>query len=173
MQLNINGQNRTVAMSDETPLLWVLREGVGLTGTKYGCGRGLCGACTVHIDGRAVRSCLTPAATVVGEVTTIEGLSGAIADALLRAWITESVAQCGYCQPGQIMGAAALLAQHPDPSDAEIDAAMAAHLCRCGTYLRIRKAIHLVAKSLKVSELGDGSSNQHQPTRVPQGRRSQ
>ena len=143
ISLNVNGQAYTVNVSPDTPLLWVLRDSLGLTGTKYGCGIGACGACTVHLDGEAVRSCSLPVGQV-GEraITTIEGLSPNGDHPLQRAWIEEKVSQCGYCQPGQIMAAAALLLQNPNPSDADIDAALAGNLCRCGTYQRIRRAIH-------------------------------
>jgi isoquinoline 1-oxidoreductase alpha subunit len=144
--LNVNGQAHTVHVNPDTPLLWVLRDSLGLTGTKYGCGIGACGACTVHLDGEAVRSCTLPVGQV-GEraITTIEGLSPEGDHPLQRAWIEEMVSQCGYCQPGQIMAAAAMLAKNPNPSDADIDAAMAGNLCRCGTYQRIRRAIHRAA----------------------------
>jgi aerobic-type carbon monoxide dehydrogenase small subunit (CoxS/CutS family) len=145
--LTVNGTAREVDVEPEMPLLWVLRENLGLTGTKYGCGIAQCGACTVHVDGQPVRSCSTPVASVAGrEITTIEGLSPDASHPVQRAWIEHTVPQCGYCQAGQIMAAAALLARSPDPSDAEIDAAMAGHLCRCGTYPRIRKAIHQAAQ---------------------------
>jgi isoquinoline 1-oxidoreductase subunit alpha len=148
--LTINGTARTVDLPDTVPLLWVLRDGLGLTGTKYGCGVAACGACTVHIDGEAVRSCQVALGDVWGEVTTIEGLGTPDAPAVLQqAWIAHQVAQCGYCQSGQIMQAAALLAEIPDPTDADIDAAMQGNLCRCGTYPRIRAAIHDAAQMLK------------------------
>jgi len=139
--LNVNGQNRAVDVPADTPLLWVLRDSLELVGTKYGCGLGLCGACTVHLDGTAVRSCQLPVSSVKGPVTTIEGLSPAGAHPLQKAWCDHDVAQCGYCQAGQIMTAAALLKQNPHPHDAAIDEAMAGNICRCGTYLRIRAAI--------------------------------
>ncbi|RIL11431.1 (2Fe-2S)-binding protein [bacterium] len=132
------------------PLLWVLRDLIGLTGAKYGCGEGECGACTVLVDGVAEPSCLVRAAQVRGRaVTTIEGLSADGSHPLQRAWMAEDVPQCGYCQAGQIMGAAALLAAHPEPTDAQIDAALAGHVCRCGTYVRIRAAIHRAAKEAR------------------------
>jgi aerobic-type carbon monoxide dehydrogenase small subunit (CoxS/CutS family) len=132
------------------PLLWALRDALGLTGTKYGCGIGACGACTVHIDGQATRACLTSLASAAGKsVTTIEGLGAQGLHAVQRAWMDENVPQCGYCQAGQIMSAAALLAGNPEPSDTDIDNAMAGNLCRCGTYPRIRKAIHAAAGRLK------------------------
>lgn len=147
LTLTVNGQSRELDVEPEMPLLWVLRENLALTGTKYGCGIAQCGACTVHLDGRPVRSCRTPVASAVGrEVTTIEGLSPDGSHPVQKAWVEHTVPQCGYCQSGQIMEAAALLARSPNPSDGEIDAAMAGHLCRCGTYPRIRKAIHDAAK---------------------------
>jgi aerobic-type carbon monoxide dehydrogenase small subunit (CoxS/CutS family) len=146
ISLNVNGQAHLVEVNPDTPLLWVLRDTLGLTGTKYGCGVGECGACTVHLDGEAVRSCALPVSKV-GEraVTTIEGLSPKGNHPLQQAWIEEKVSQCGYCQPGQIMAAAALLAENPRPGDADIDAALGGNLCRCGTYQRIRRAIRRVA----------------------------
>ena len=147
MTLSVNGEEYEVDVSPDTPLLWVLRDTLGFTGTKYGCGIGLCGACTVHLDGEASRSCVTPVSEAVGrKITTIEGLSPDGSHPVQRAWIAEKVPQCGYCQPGQIMAAAALLAKNPNPSDADIDAAMSGNLCRCGTYQRIRRAIHRVAE---------------------------
>lgn len=148
--LIVNGSTHLVDLAEDTPLLWVLRDALGLTGTKYGCGVAACGACTVHIDGRAVRSCQVALADVRGPVTTIEGLGrpGAL-HALQQAWVDHQVAQCGYCQSGQIMQAADLLAQTPTPGDADIDAAMAGNLCRCGTYPRIRAAVHSAARALR------------------------
>ncbi len=146
MKLNVNGRDQEVTAPEDMPLLWVLRDLLGLTGTKFGCGMAQCGACTVHLDGRPVRSCVLPAAAVNGRaVTTIEGLSAGALHAVQRAWIEEDVVQCGYCQPGQIMAAAGLLSVRPNPSDAEIDAALSANLCRCGTYQRIRAAVHRAA----------------------------
>ena len=146
IKLAVNGREHTVDVAAETPLLWVLRERLGLTGTKYGCGIAQCGACTVLADGAAIRSCVTPVSSVVGkEITTIEGLSADRSHPLQNAWIDEDVPQCGYCQSGQIMAAAALLARKNEPSDADIDTAMSGVLCRCGTYQRIRRAIHLAA----------------------------
>lgn len=146
LTLQINGQTRQVEVADDMPLLWVIRESLGLTGTKYGCGIGQCGACTVHLDGEPIRSCLTAASSVAGrEITTIEGLSKDGTHPVQQAWIAEDVPQCGYCQSGQIMAAVALLAKQPRPSDSDIDIAMAGHLCRCGTYARIRRAIHRAA----------------------------
>jgi isoquinoline 1-oxidoreductase alpha subunit len=145
--LRVNGQEHTVDVSPATPLLWVLRDTLGLTGTKYGCGIGECGACTVHLDGEAVRSCTVPVGQVDGRaITTIEGLSPDGDHPLQQAWLAENVSQCGYCQPGQIMAAAALLATNPNPTDDDINAAMSPNLCRCGTYQRIRRAIHRVAQ---------------------------
>ncbi|MDA0705370.1 MAG: (2Fe-2S)-binding protein [Proteobacteria bacterium] len=150
MKLTINGTEHEVNVTDDIPLLWVLRDELGITGPKYGCGIALCGACTVHIDGAPVRSCTLPAAAVWGEVTTIEGLGTPSAlHAVQRAWIEHQVAQCGYCQSGQIMSAAALLANNPDPSDADIDTAMSGNLCRCGAYPRIRAAVKAAATSLR------------------------
>ena len=147
-QLNINRKPRTVDVADDTPLLWVLRDTLDLKGTKYGCGIGMCGACTVLMDGRAIRSCLTPVSQVTGSITTIEGLeeSGKL-HALQQAWIDLDVAQCGYCQGGQILSAASLLAQHPKPTDDQIIAGMTGNICRCATYNRIKAAIHQAAGS--------------------------
>jgi isoquinoline 1-oxidoreductase alpha subunit len=144
--LLINGKRSIVDVEDDMPLLWYLRDVLQLTGTKFGCGAGLCGACTVHVDGRAIRSCVTPVAAVEGkEITTIEGLSDDGNHPLQRSWQDLGVPQCGYCQPGQIMSAAALLAATPNPTDADIDDAMSGNICRCGTYPRIRAAIHQAA----------------------------
>ena len=143
----LNGRSQSVDVPDDTPLLWVLRDTLALTGTKYGCGMAQCGACTVHLDGQAIRSCSTPVGAAAGKkVTTIEGLSADGSHPLQQAWVAEQVPQCGYCQSGQIMQAAALLGQTPKPSDADIDAAMAGNICRCGTYQRIRAAIHRAAE---------------------------
>jgi len=145
-KLNINGQARAVEAPPDMPLLWVLRDRLDLKGTKYGCGIGQCGACTVHLNGVPARACMTAVSTVARmQITTIEGLSADGSHPLQRAWCEHDVPQCGYCQAGQIMTAAALLAGNPDPTDAEIDDAMAGNLCRCGTYLRIRAAIHHAA----------------------------
>lgn len=148
--LTINGTAQVIDAPDDTPLLWVLRDELGMTGTKFGCGVGACGACTVHIDGEAMRSCQVALGDVWGEVTTIEGLGNPAAmHAVQAAWLRHQVAQCGYCQSGQIMQAADLLSRIPDPTDAEIDEAMAGNLCRCGTYNRIRAAIHDAATQMR------------------------
>jgi isoquinoline 1-oxidoreductase subunit alpha len=140
---NVNGKAHKVDVAPDTPLLWILRDTLGLTGTKYGCGIALCGACTVHMNGEPIRSCTTQISQVAGKkVITIEGLSRDNSHPLQKAWIAEEVPQCGYCQSGQIMSAAALLAKNKNPSDADIDKAMSGNICRCGTYNRIRKAIH-------------------------------
>jgi aerobic-type carbon monoxide dehydrogenase small subunit (CoxS/CutS family) len=145
--LRINGREVAVDADPDTPLLWVIRDHINLTGTKFGCGAGLCGACTVHLDGAAIRSCITLLADAAGgEITTIEGLSADGGHRVQQAWLAEQVPQCGYCQPGMIMAAAALLADTPQPSDADIDAAMT-NLCRCGTYDRVRRAIHRAAQA--------------------------
>ncbi len=147
--LKVNGASREVDVDADVPLLWMLRDELGLTGTKYGCGIAQCGACTVHIDGRATRSCVTPAAGLPGrDIVTIEGVSGHVAQAVQGAWRKLDVAQCGYCQSGQIMSAIALLTEIPRPSDADIDAAMSGNVCRCATYVRIRAAIHEAAGTL-------------------------
>jgi isoquinoline 1-oxidoreductase subunit alpha len=147
MKLDVNGVVREVDASPEMPLLWVLRDLLGLTGTKYGCGMAQCGACTVHIDGKPARSCVLPVSSVgTRKVTTIEGLSPDGSHAVQQAWAQADVVQCGYCQSGQIMTAVALLEQKPDPSDAEIDAALSGNVCRCGTYVRVREAVHLASK---------------------------
>jgi isoquinoline 1-oxidoreductase subunit alpha len=144
--LNVNGKELDANVDPQTPLLWVLRDTLGLTGTKFGCGMALCGACTVHLDGQPVRSCVTPLSAVGAQkITTIEGLSADASHPVQKAWIELDVPQCGYCQAGQIMSAVALLAQKPKPTDADIDAAMSGNLCRCGTYHRIRAAIHRAA----------------------------
>ncbi len=147
ISFTLNGKPVNVDDDPSTPLLWVLRDSLGLTGTKFGCGMALCGACTVHLDGKAIRSCVAPLARVAGKrVTTIEGLSPNLSHPLQRAWIEVDVPQCGYCQSGQIMSAAVLLAQNAKPTDKDIDEAMSGNICRCGTYTRIRKAIHRAAE---------------------------
>ena len=154
LRLRVNGRQHTLEGVDaQTPLLWVLRDELGLVGAKYGCGISQCGACTVHIDGAPVRSCSYPAASVSGEVTTIEGLAAVDGDLtpVQQAWVDLDVAQCGYCQSGQIMAAEALLRSNPDPTDADIDAAMTPNICRCGTYLRIREAVKAAAANSKES----------------------
>ncbi len=146
LSLKVNGKSYQVEVEPETPLLWVLRDAIGLTGTKFGCGMSLCGACSVHVNGQVIRSCVTPVSAVVGKkLTTIEGLSPDSTHPVQAAWIEEDVPQCGYCQSGMIMAVAALLEKLPKPSDADIDRAIT-NLCRCGTYLRIRKAIHRAAE---------------------------
>jgi aerobic-type carbon monoxide dehydrogenase small subunit (CoxS/CutS family) len=147
--ITVNNQLVNVDAEADTPLLWVLRDHLGMTGTKFGCGMALCGACTVHIDGAATRSCVLPLSAVAGKsITTIEGLSADRSHAVQKAWLEIDVPQCGYCQSGQIMSAAALLKSTPKPSDADIDAAMSGNICRCGTYQRIRAAIHQAASEL-------------------------
>ena len=147
--LDINGKVVDVEAAPDTPLLWVLRDHLGMTGTKFGCGMALCGACTVYLDGMPTRSCITPLAALAGKkITTIEGLNGKVAEAVQAAWDRIDVPQCGYCQSGQVLAATALLAKNPKPSDADIDTAMSGNVCRCGTYQRIRAAIHDAAKSL-------------------------
>jgi len=145
--LTVNGRKVTAEADPATPLLWVLRDTLGLTGTKFGCGASLCGACTVHLDGRAIRSCVTPISDAADKsITTIEGLSPDRSHPLQKSWIAEDVPQCGYCQSGMIMTAAALLKDKPKPTDQDIDAALGGHICRCGTYQRIRKAVHRAAR---------------------------
>ncbi|MFO1410352.1 MAG: (2Fe-2S)-binding protein [Steroidobacteraceae bacterium] len=150
LKLTINGKPQTVEVAEDTPLLWVLRDQLGLTGTKYSCGMALCGACTVHLDGEPVRSCSTPVSAAVGKkISTIEGMQASkVGVAVQNAWAAEGVPQCGYCQSGQIMSAVALLSRKSKPTDADIDEAMAGNLCRCGTYQRIRAAIHRAAAAL-------------------------
>lgn len=150
IELNVNGRAHSVEVPDDKPLLWVLREELGLTGTKYGCGIAQCGSCTVHIDGKPMRSCGLPASAVAGrKITTIEGADSAAAKAVRTAWRDLDVVQCGYCQSGQMMSATSLLASNPKPSDADIDAAMRGNLCRCATYVRIRAAIHRASETLE------------------------
>jgi isoquinoline 1-oxidoreductase subunit alpha len=147
ISLTVNGTRHELDVSGDMPLLWVIRDALGLTGTKFGCGLAQCGACTVHLDGQPIRSCTTPVSSVAGRtVTTIEGLSPDASHALQRAWLEEQVPQCGYCQSGQLMSAAALLTKTPQPTDAEIDTALSGNICRCGTYQRIRRAIHRAAR---------------------------
>ena len=149
LTLNVNGTRHQVDVDPDTPLLWVLRDTLGLTGTKYGCGVAACGACTVHVNGVPLRACMTPVSAAAGQrIITIEGLHSKVAKAIQGAWEKLDVVQCGYCQSGQIMAAVSLLASNPKPTDADIDAAMAGNLCRCTTYQRIRAAIHEAAKSL-------------------------
>jgi len=152
VQFTLNGKLQDLDLEADTPLLWVLRDELKLTGTKFGCGKGLCGACTVHVDGVAVRSCSLPISTLANKlVTTIEGLSAKGLHPLQKAWLNNNTPQCGYCQSGQIMSAAALLANNSNPSDEDIDGAMSGNLCRCGTYPRIRKAIHQAAKQIELA----------------------
>ena len=149
IKLTVNGESRELDVDPEMPLLWAIRDHLELSGTKFGCGMALCGACTVHIDGAPTRSCVTPVSAAAGKsVTTIEGLTTPAGKAVQAAWIALDVPQCGYCQSGQIMSAAALLSSNPQPSDADIDAAMAGNICRCATYARIRNAIHQAAETL-------------------------
>ena len=149
ISLSVNGRLHELDVDPDMPLLWALRDSIGLTGTKYGCGKALCGACTVYLDGRPIRSCITPVAAAAGkQVTTIEGLDSPAAKAVREAWLALDVVQCGYCQSGQIMSAAALLTSTPVPTDRDIDAAMGGNICRCATYVRIRKAIKQAASSL-------------------------
>jgi isoquinoline 1-oxidoreductase subunit alpha len=157
LAFRLNGEMRELTIEGDTPLLWVLRDELGMTGTKFGCGMGLCGACTVHMDGVAMRSCSLPISAVAGKsITTIEGLSEQGDHPLQQAWVAENVPQCGYCQSGQIMSAAALLATTPAPSDADIDSAMSGNICRCGTYGRIRKAIKRAAAEVETWSPVDG-----------------
>jgi len=166
--LKVNGQARTINVAADTPLLWVLRDHLDLVGTKYGCGMGLCGACTVHLNGAAVRSCQTPVSAVGNTpVTTIEGLDPAGQHPLQKAWCNHDVPQCGYCQAGQIMNAAAFLRQNPAPTDPQIDEAMAGNLCRCGTYIRIRAAIKEAAGTKVTSDLAEPSPEQAQSAGRP------
>ena len=149
INLNINGESHTLDLNTEMPLLWAIRDRLNLTGTKFGCGHAMCGSCTVHIDGQAARSCSIMVGEAAGKkITTIEGVSGNVADAVTKAWQRLDVVQCGYCQSGQIMSAITLLAGNKTPTDADIDAGMEGNICRCGTYVRIRRAIHEAAKAL-------------------------
>ena len=156
-KLNINGEQRTVNVDTDTPLLWVIRDTLGYTGTKFGCGRGLCGACTIHLDGEATRSCVTyiDMVEVDSEITTIEGLSEDNPHPVQQAWLEEDVPQCGYCQPGQIMTASAFLKRNPNPDETDIDSAMKMNICRCGTYPQIKKAIFRAANNAQSSAGGD------------------
>jgi isoquinoline 1-oxidoreductase alpha subunit len=156
-KLNINGEQRTVNVDTDTPLLWVIRDTLGYTGTKFGCGRGLCGACTIHLDGEATRSCVTyiDMVEVDSEITTIEGLSEDNPHPVQQAWLEEDVPQCGYCQPGQIMTASAFLKSNPNPDETDIDSAMKMNICRCGTYPQIKKAIFRAANNAQSSAGGD------------------
>jgi isoquinoline 1-oxidoreductase alpha subunit len=157
IKLTVNGAARELDVPPDMPLLWALRDHLQLTGTKFGCGMALCGACTVHIDGEATRSCVTPVAAAQGrQVTTIEGLATAAGHAVQSAWVALDVPQCGYCQSGQIMSAAALLSRNPKPSDADIDTAMSGNICRCATYVRIRSAIHQAAENLPAAPAAHG-----------------
>jgi len=147
ISIAVNGKSHSIEVAPDTPLLWVLRDTLGLTGTKFGCGQSLCGACTVHVEGEATRSCVTRISSVAGKnITTIEGLSANGTHPVQVAWLVEQVAQCGYCQAGMIMTTSALLAKNPAPTDADIDDALGGHICRCGTYQRIREAVHQAAK---------------------------
>ena len=155
----VNGVERVFDIDDDTPLLWALRDELGLTGTKFGCGMNRCGACTVHVDGEARRSCVLPISRLEGRsITTIEGLSETGDHPLQKAWVEVAVPQCGYCQAGQIMKAAELLAENPKPSDDDIDRAMRPNLCRCGTYVRIRKAIHIASTNMSGAGKGQGTA---------------
>ncbi len=159
--LNINGKPRTVDVDPTMPMLWVLRDVVDLTGTKFGCGIGQCGACTILIDGKAVRACQTPASAAASKrVTTIEGLMGSARHVVQQAWIDEDVPQCGYCQPGMIMTTVALLAEKPAPTDADIDRTLGRHICRCGTYARIRRAVHRAASAATTRDTAPASGTQ-------------
>ncbi len=165
ISLNINGTIRDVDIEPDIPLLWVLRDILGLTGTKFGCGVALCGACTVHIDGEPTRACVTPISTLTGkQITTIEGISTDASHPVQQAWIDEQVTQCGFCQSGQIMSAIALLQRKPSPTDIDIDAAMSGNICRCGTYQRIRSAIK---KASKIPSITSALSKRHSATKAP------
>jgi isoquinoline 1-oxidoreductase alpha subunit len=148
VEINLNGKKVNVTSSEDTPLLWVIRDELNLTGTKFGCGQAQCGACTVHIDGNPVRSCALPLKLAKGDIVTIEGMNDKVSNAVQKAWVDNHVPQCGYCQIGNVMTATALLKETPKPSDKDIDNAMAGHICRCGTYQRIRAAIHQAAKDI-------------------------
>jgi isoquinoline 1-oxidoreductase alpha subunit len=150
-KLKVNGADRQVDVDEDTPMLWVLRDDLGLTGTKFGCGVAMCGACTIHMNDQPMRSCALPISAVTGDITTIEAVAGPEAKAIQAAWVSHDVPQCGYCQSGQIMTAVALLREQPKPSDRDIDLAMNGNICRCATYVRIRTAIHDAAKTLEKS----------------------
>ncbi|HVB58777.1 MAG TPA: (2Fe-2S)-binding protein [Candidatus Acidoferrales bacterium] len=172
IQFHVNGKSQTVDVNPDMPLLWVLRDALGMTGTKFGCGMALCGACTVHIDGEPTRSCVTPVSSVEGKkVTTIEGLSSDRSHPVQQAWIELDVPQCGYCQSGQIMSAAGLLAKHPQPTDAQIDEAMTGNICRCGTYQRIRAALHRAAEIHNAANRRKVPLADHNAQREPNERR--
>jgi len=159
ISFTVNGKLQSVEVTPDTPLLWVLRDTLGLTGTKFGCGMALCGACTVHVDGEATRSCTTKVSAVAGrKITTIEGLAPDGQSLVQSAWLDQQVAQCGYCQAGMIMTTAALLAKNPNPSDADIDDALGGHICRCGTYQRIRAAVHEAATKQKAQPVAAGGT---------------
>jgi len=159
ISISVNGKSHAVEVSPDTPLLWVLRDTLGLTGTKFGCGMALCGACTVHLDGEPVRSCITRISSVAGRsITTIEGLSPDGRSPVQLAWLAEQVPQCGYCQTGMLMTSAALLAKNPAPTDADIDEALGGHICRCGTYQRIRQAIHRAASKPSAKKAASGGA---------------
>lgn len=162
IKFQVNGEAVAVDVPEDTPLLWVIRDDIGHTGTKFGCGIGLCGACTVHVNGRAVRSCITPVSSVAGtKVTTIEGLSQGAEHPLIQAWVETQTPQCGYCQPGQIMQAAAMLKDFPNPTDEQIDQVMSGNLCRCMAYVRIRKAIKLAASRMRADATENMSGADH------------
>ncbi|HKW89946.1 MAG TPA: (2Fe-2S)-binding protein [Candidatus Acidoferrales bacterium] len=168
----LNGKQQSVEVDPDTPLLWVLRDTLGMTGTKYGCGEAQCGACTVHLDDEAIRSCTTPVSNVAAKsVTTIEGLSPEHSHPVQQAWILEQVPQCGYCQSGQIMAAVALLARKPNPTDADIDRAMSGNICRCGTYQGIRRAIHHAAKLAAQAKNATGATTNIPPAEATGGAR--
>ncbi len=170
ISFQVNGKPQTVDVGPDTPLLWVLRDTLGLTGTKFGCGMALCGACTVHLEGNPIRSCVTAISDVAGKkITTIEGLSPDRGHVIQQAWMAEQVPQCGYCQSGQIMSAAALLVRKPKPTDAEIDQAMSGNICRCGTYQRIRRAIHRAAGEIAARSKPPARSPQPTPRPVQAG----
>ena len=173
MKIRVNNQTVDVDATPDTPLLWVLRDHLAMTGTKFGCGVALCGACTVHLDGVAVRSCVLPLSAADGKaITTIEGLSAGRSHAVQKAWLEIDVPQCGYCQSGQIMAAAGLLSVNPNPSDADIDAAMSGNICRCGTYPRIRRAIHRAAELQRAAAAAAGSAQSNVAAHASKGAHS-